>query len=145
MKRLSFSLKVFISLFVLCIVGIVFSTIAIDKQIDSYIEEVKTEVNIEVVNNSNNEITVIQEGSDITVIIDSCEESKQVAEKDIIEKDMYVTVTSTTGLNVREQPNLDSEKVGVLEYGAKVKVLEETGDWFKTDSGYIFKEYVTKI
>ena len=145
MKRLSFSLKVFITLFVLCIAGIVFSTIAIDKQIDSYIEEVKTEVSIEVVNNSNNEITVIQEDSDITVIIDSCEESKQVAEKDIIEKDVYVTVTSTTGLNVREQPNLDSEKVGVLEYGAKVKVLEETGDWFKTDSGYIFKEYVTKI
>ena len=145
MKRLSFSLKVFITLFVLCITGIVFSTIAIDKQIDSYIEEVKTEVNIEIVNNSNNEVIVVREEDNIKVIIDSDEETKQVTEIDNEEEDVYVMVTSEIGLNVREQPSLDSEKVGVLEYGSKVKVLEETGDWFKTDSGYIFKEYVVKI
>ena len=56
MKRMSFSLKLFITLFVLCIAGIVFSTIAIDQQIDSYIEELKIEV--QVINNSNNEINL---------------------------------------------------------------------------------------
>ena len=146
MKQLSFSLKVFITLFVLCITGIVFSTIAIDKQIDSYIEEVKTEVNIEVINNSDNEVILVQEGEDITVIINSDEESEQVTKNDIEEEDdAYGMVTSTIGLNVREEPSLDSEKVGVLEYGSKVKILGESGDWYKTDSGYIFKEYVVKI
>lgn len=145
MKKLSFSLKVFITLFVLCITGIVFSTITIDKQIDSYIEEMKTEVKVEVINNSNNEVMVVQEGEDITVIINPVEETKQVTENDDKEQYAYGLVTSVSGLNVRKQPSLDSEKVGVLEYGAEIKILGETGDWFKTDSGYIFKEFVIKI
>jgi uncharacterized protein YgiM (DUF1202 family) len=146
MKKLSFGLKVFITLFVLCISGIVFSTIAIDKQIDSYIEEMKTEVKIEVVNNSDNEVMIVQEGNNIIVNINP-KESTPVTQEDNEEKaiEMYGIVTSEIGLNVREQPRLDSDKVGTLEYGAKVKILEEVGDWYKTDSGYIFKEYVIKI
>ena len=145
MKKLSFSLKVFITLFVLCITGIVFSTIAIDKQIDSYIEEMKAEINVEVINNSDSEIMVVQEGEDITVIINPNEESNEVTEIDNKEQDVYGVVTSISGLNVREQPSLDSKKVGVLEYGAEIKILGESGDWFKTDLGYVFKDFVIKI
>lgn len=145
MKKLSFNLKVFITLFVLCIAGIVFSTIAIDKQIDSYIKEMKTEVNVEIINNSDNEVMVVQEGEDISVIINPVEESNEVTEIDNKEQDVYGIVTSVSGLNVREQPSLDSEKVGVLEYGAEIKILGESGDWFKTNLGYVFKEYVIKI
>ena len=145
MKKISFSLKVFITLFVLCIAGIVFSTIAIDKQIDSYIEEMKTEVNVEIINNSKDEVIVVQDGEDVSVIINPVEESNEVTKIDNEEQDLYGIVTSVSGLNVREQPSLDSEKVGVLEYGAEIKILGESGDWFKTNSGYVFKEYVTKI
>lgn len=146
MKRLSFSLKVFITLFVLCIAGIVISTIAIDKEIDSYIEKMDTEVNITVINNTDDDVTIEQEDGNIIIKVNpEKEKSSQVTKSDENGKEEYGIVTSVVGLNVREQPTIDSKKIGTLEYGAKVKILEESGDWYRTESGFIFKEYVIKI
>lgn len=146
MKRLSFSLKVFITLFVLCIAGIVISTIAIDKEIDSYIEKMNTEVNITVINNTDDNVTIEQEDGNIIIKVNpEKEKSSQVTKSDEDGKEEYGIVTSVVGLNVREQPTIDSEKIGALEYGAKVKILEESGDWYRTELGFIFKEYVIKI
>ena len=136
-----FRIKMFITLFVLCVVGIVFSTIAIEKQIDSYIERIHTEVKIEVINNSDNNVTVTQNDDDITIKID---EQKEVT-KTPVGEDEYILVTSDNGLNIRHKPSVDSNKVGTLNYGAKIKIVEEVGDWYKTDLGYIFKEYTIKI
>ena len=146
MKRLSFSLKVFITLFVLCIAGITVSTIAIDKEIDSYIEKMNTEVNITVINNTDDDVTIEQEDGNIIIKVNpEKEKSSQVIIPDESGKEVYGIVTSVVGLNVREQPTIDSEKIGVLEYGAEVKILEESDDWYRIESGYIFKEYVIKI
>lgn len=146
MKRLSFSLKVFITLFVLCIAGIVISTIAIDKEIDSYIEKMNTEVNITVINNTDDDVTIEREDGNIIIKVNpEKEKSSQVTKSDEDGKEEYGIVTSVVGLNVREQPTIDSEKIGALEYGAKVKILEESGDWYRTELGFIFKEYVIKI
>lgn len=143
MIKLDFNFKVFITLFVLCIASIVFSTIAIDKQIDSYIEEMRTE--IEIVNNSNDEITVVQNNNTITITVNSIK-PQQLEEITIVnEEESYGLVTSVSGLNIRQNPSVDSNKVGVLTYGSKIKLLEECGDWYKTEEGYIFKEYVIKI
>lgn len=139
MKRIEF--KLFITLLVICIVGVVFSTIAIDKQIDSYIERIHTEVKVEIINNSNNKVTVTQEDDNIKVKIDEREE----VTKTPMESDEYVLVTSNDGLNIRHKPSVESNKVGTLNYGAKIKIIEEDGDWYKTDLGYIFKEYTIKI
>lgn len=141
MKRLSFSLKVFITLFVLCIVGIVFSTIAIDKQIDSYIDEIQTE--IQIVNNSENEVIVETIDNKTIVTINPAEDNEEVTKEEINEE-FYGLVTSTSGLNIRKEPSVNSEKVGVLFYGEQVKILEDCGDWYRTENGFIFKDYVIK-
>lgn len=138
MRKMSFDLKVFITLVVLCIAGIIFSVIAIDKQIDNYIEELKTE--IQIVNNGNDEITVDREDNKIVIKIDPVEEEEP--EEVTEERGM---VTSTDGLNIRQEPSVESERIGVLEYGAEVRILEDCGDWYRIDNGYIFKDYVIRI
>lgn len=138
MKKLSFELKVFITLIVLCIAGIVFSTIAIDKQIDNYIEELKTEIKI--VNNGNDEINIDHENNKIVITINPIEEeeSEEVTE-------IRGMVISNDGLNIRQNPSVESERIGVLEYGSEVIILEDCGDWYRIDNGYIFKDYVIRI
>jgi len=138
MKKLSFELKVFITLIVLCIAGIVFSTIAIDKQIDNYIEELKTEIKI--VNNGNDEINIDHENNKIVITVNPIEEeeSEEVTE-------IRGIVISNDGLNIRQNPSVESERIGVLEYGSEVIILEDCGDWYRIDNGYIFKDYVIRI
>ena len=138
MKKMSFELKVFITLIVLCIAGIVFSTIAIDKQIDNYIEELKTEIKI--VNNGNDEINIDHENNKIVITINPIEEeeSEEVTE-------IRGMVISNDGLNIRQNPSVESERIGVLEYGSEVIILEDCGDWYRIDNGYIFKDYVIRI
>jgi uncharacterized protein YgiM (DUF1202 family) len=138
MKKLSFELKVFITLIVLCIAGIVFSTIAIDKQIDNYIEELKTEIKI--VNNGNDEINIDRENNKIVITVNPIEEeeSEEVTE-------IRGMVISNDGLNIRQNPSVESERIGVLEYGSEVIILEDCGDWYRIDNGYIFKDYVIRI
>lgn len=138
MKKLSFELKVLITLIVLCIAGIVFSTIAIDKQIDNYIEELKTEIKI--VNNGNDEINIDHENNKIVITVNPIEEeeSEEVTE-------IRGMVISNDGLNIRQNPSVESERIGVLEYGSEVIILEDCGDWYRIDNGYIFKDYVIRI
>ena len=138
MKKLSFELKVFITLIVLCIAGIVFSTIAIDKQIDNYIEELKTEIKI--VNNGNDEINIDRENNKIVITVNPIEEEET---EEVTE--MRGMVISTDGLNIRQNPSVESERIGVLEYGSEVIILEDCGDWYRIDNGYIFKDYVIRI
>ena len=138
MKKLSFELKVFITLIVLCIAGIVFSTIAIDKQIDKYIEELKTEIKI--VNNGNDEINIDRENNTIVITVNPIEEEETEEVTEI-----RGMVISNNGLNIRQNPSVESERIGVLEYGSEVIILEDCGDWYRIDNGYIFKEYVIRI
>lgn len=138
MKKLSFELKVFITLIVLCIAGIVFSTIAIDKQIDNYIEELKTEIKI--VNNGNDEINIDRENNTIVITVSPIEEEETEEVTEI-----RGMVISSDGLNIRQNPSVESERIGVLEYGSEVIILEDCGDWYRIDNGYIFKEYVIRI
>ena len=142
MKRLDFSLKIFITLFILCISGIVFSTIAIDKQIDSYIDEMKTEIKI--VNNTTDDVLIAREGNDIVITINPKTQPEEVTEREEVEE-TYGIVTSMSGLNIRQNPSVESDRIGVLEYGVEVKILEDCGDWYRIENGYIFKDYVIKI
>ena len=140
MKQMSFGLKVFITLFVLCITGVVFSTIAIDKQIDNYIDEIRTE--IQIVNNSGDEVIIDREDNKIIITVNPIETKSEEVTK--MENEMYGIVTSMSGLNIRREASVESNRVGVLEYGAKVKILEDCGDWYRIENGYIFKDYIIK-
>lgn len=65
--------------------------------------------------------------------------------------DDYVTRYATVladRLNVREQPDIESSRVGYIDNGEKVKLLDNLGDWLKvqyTDRsiGYVSAQYVT--
>ena len=62
---------------------------------------------------------------------------------------VYVTkadvgyINSSNGLRVREKPTTRADVVVVLPNRTEVEILYETGDWYKIDNGYIYKEFVT--
>lgn len=142
--KLSFKskLKMFSIIFIVCFIGIIISTVLIDRQIDKYISEIKTnvDINVEVINNTDVKVTVIQNKRDIKIQLDDLHTTKSREEVST-----YVKVVSESGLNIRQEPDIESEKVGVINYGDSVKVIEDCGDWYKTDSGFIYKEYTIKI
>ncbi|MCM1120541.1 MAG: C40 family peptidase [bacterium] len=65
--------------------------------------------------------------------------------------DNYVTRYATVDanrLNVRQEQSTDSKRIGYIDHGEKVKLLENLGDWILvqyTDdrTGYVAAEYVT--
>lgn len=65
--------------------------------------------------------------------------------------DNYVTryaVVQANRLNVRAEPDITAKRIGYIDCGEKVKILENLGEWLKvqyTDSstGYVAAEYVT--
>ena len=46
------------------------------------------------------------------------------------------------GLNIREQPGIESAIKGVLEDGSRIEILENTGDWLKIETGYVMAKWV---
>lgn len=51
-------------------------------------------------------------------------------------------------LNVRKEPTTDARRMGYIDYGEKVKIIEDCGDWLKVrytgdTEGYIAAEFVT--
>lgn len=50
-------------------------------------------------------------------------------------------VITARELNVRKEPNTDSKIVGSYKKGAKVTVTEKSGNWGKTDKGWISLDY----
>ena len=45
-------------------------------------------------------------------------------------------------LNIRKAADINSDKVGTLEDGTKVTILEDCGEWFKIEAGYVMKKWV---
>ena len=134
-------IKLFSILFVVCFLGIIVSTVLIDRQIDSYISEMKTnvDINIEVIDNNDSNVEIVQDGEDITVYINPSGSE----EANIIEG-FYVTIIAKSGLNIRQEPTVNSDKVGAYDYGEEVKIIEDYGDWYKTERGFIYKMYTDK-
>lgn len=149
MQQLSFKnkLKMFSLVMLVCFIGIIASSFMIDKKIDSYIADLKSVNNIyiDMINNTDNEITIKEDGDTIHIYVDPKEEDIEVTES-IIEPTLiykYVKVTSEIGLNIRSKPSIASEKVGVINYGDSILVTEDYGDWYKTDLGFIYKKFTS--
>lgn len=132
----------FIIVFVVCFTGIIASTIMIDNLIDSYIKEIKTEVNIEVINNTNNEVTVEDRDGNIKVYINPETEEEVVTEETTVFEQKEVTVITDKGLNIRKEPDISSEVVGTINYGGEVTVINEVDGWYETTDGFIKTDYV---
>lgn len=132
----------FIIVFVVCFTGIIASTIMIDNLIDSYIKEIKTEVNIEVINNTNNEVAVEDRDGNIKVYINPETEEKVVTKETTVFEQKEVTVITDKGLNIRKEPDISSEVVGTINYGGEVTVINEVDGWYETTDGFIKTDYV---
>ena len=124
---------------IICLIGIIVSPFIIDREIDKYIEQISTEVviNIDVVNNTNDKVSVLEDDGTIIVTVD-----EEITLEEQTELNINVRVISEVGLNIRENPTVDSEIVGTYSYGESVNVIEDEGEWYKTDRGYIYKEFV---
>ncbi len=47
--------------------------------------------------------------------------------------DRYVYVKEAEGLNLRSEASVSGELIAIMPYGAKLKVIEESGDWYKVE------------
>lgn len=131
----------FIIVFVICFTGIFASTIMIDNLIDSYIEEIKTTVNIEVINNTTDEVVVEDKNGNIKVYINSETEDEVVTETNEFEQ-RQVKVITDKGLNIRKEPDTSSEVVGTINYGDETTIINEVDGWYETTDGFIKSDYV---
>ena len=73
------------------------------------------------------------------------EEPETVEEKVVVP--VIFSLTSTTSVNVRKDPDKDSMSLGVLYPGSKVDVEEFDKDWYKIvngdhKGGYVRKPYL---
>lgn len=70
---------------------------------------------------------------------------KKTTEKKAVEKKEVKTKSGKVvggALNIRMAPSLQAERVGVLDDGTKVTILEEHGDWLKIDAGYVMAKFI---
>ncbi len=51
-------------------------------------------------------------------------------------------IVTASQLNVRSTASTDGERVGSLNYGARVEILEKSGNWGRTKDGWISLDYV---
>lgn len=67
--------------------------------------------------------------------------------------DEYVTryaVVNVTRLNVRKEPSIDAKRIGYIDSGERVKLLEDLGEWLKVQytsgkTGYVSAQYVNVV
>lgn len=132
----------FIIVFVVCFTGIIASTIMIDNLIDSYIKEIKTTVNIEVINNTTDEVVVEDKNGNIKVYINSETEDEVVTQESTVFEQRQVKVITDKGLNIRKEPDVSSEVVGTINYGDETSIINEVDGWYETTNGFIKSDYV---
>lgn len=132
----------FIVVLVICFTGIFASTIMIDNLIDSYIEEIKPTINIEVINNTTDEVVVEDKHGNIKIYINSEIEDEVVTRESAVFEHRQVKVITDKGLNIRKEPDISSEVVGTINYGDETIVVNEVDGWYETTDGFIKSDYV---
>jgi len=51
-------------------------------------------------------------------------------------------VVKVTDLNIRSEGSTDGERLGNLTYGARVEIMEKSGNWGRTKDGWICLDYI---
>jgi uncharacterized protein YgiM (DUF1202 family) len=134
-------LQIMLIIFLVGMTGIVFSTLMIDNIIDDYIDRMSTDIHLEVINNYENvNVDVKKDDENISIYINP--KNERMEEEVKVFEPTEAIVSSEVGINIRKEPSVDSEKIGVVPYGCKITILDEEGDWYKINSGYVYKEYV---
>lgn len=135
----------FACIFLFSLIGVFGSAFMIDNYIDRCIAKMQPKVSNEIVvnvyNNTNSKVNV-EHGKDGSINVYINDKGKNSSENKYIPKQGIVIAES--GLNIRDGANIKSDKVGVLEYGEKTTIIDETDYWYRIDRGYIFKQYVER-
>ena len=88
-------------------------------------------------------------GRGLDSLIPSVEQPKKKREKADAQgtENDATYVWTTTGVNLRSEPNTDCQIVAVLDAQAQLEVLSDEGDWLKVsyngNEGYVSSEFVT--
>lgn len=134
-------LQIMLIIFLVGMTGIIFSALMIDNIIDDYIDRMSTDIHLEVINNYENvNVDVKKNNDNISIYINP--KNEQVEEEIEVFEPIEAIVSSEVGINIRKEPSVNSEKIGVISYGDKITILNEEGDWYKINSGYVYKEYI---
>ena len=51
-------------------------------------------------------------------------------------------IVTASELNIRSNPSPDGERVGALKAGARVEILEKSGNWGRTKDGWVSIDYI---
>lgn len=152
MKKFSINFKILVLMIILAVFGIVSSAFMIDNY---YKEQNRLEVknNIDVVvnvyNNSDKVDVDIVEKDNGEVDVTISDKKLETTEHDYKDTSSYYPIqgiiNTERGLNIRQDADINSDKVGVYEYGETVEIIDVVEDWYITDEGFIYKEYVLLI
>lgn len=75
--------------------------------------------------------------------------SKYIAKIDIVEEVRLFKVVSASHLNVRHQPSISAQVLGILREGEEIEVLSNTGTWakirYKNNIGYVSTRYIMEV
>lgn len=94
-------------------------------------------------NDFNNKKVDLDDGNERAASKEAADDSRS---KEIIEKMHNLTAVNATVTvlsNLRESPSLDSNVLTVLGEGAKIKIFETHGDFYRAELGD-FKGYIKK-
>lgn len=108
-------------------------------------------------NQSKNDSVTIENESDIEIAMSDSESSNETI---VDTESSYLYVTASTGLSLREYANLQSEKLAIMPYGTKLRVIEAESNptmniegiiggmdqvEFNHKTGFAFNGYLSKF
>lgn len=151
MKKFSINFKILVLMLMLSVFGIFTSAFMIDNYCKTE-KEIAVNNSIDVVvnvyNNSDNVDVKVDKKTDgkidVTVSDKKIETTKQ-DNNEITSYPIQGIVNTKYGLNIRQDADIDSNKVGVYEYGENLEIVDEVDDWYITDDGFIYKDFVSII
>ena len=92
---------------------------------------------------------------DVTKNVEEVEEGKKMLDKDVTKnvKEPEIKkgiVRNCELLNVRKEPNTDSDIIKVINHGDEINIIKEdkgimSADFYKTTDGYVMKKYIKII
>lgn len=151
MKKISMNFKILVLMIILAVFGIVSSAFMIDNYCKKENRlEVKNNVDVivNVYNNSDKVNVDVVEKDNGQVDVTISDKKIETSEHDYKETSSYPIqgiVSTERGLNIRQDANINSKKVGVYEYGETVEIIDSVDGWYITDEGFIYNEYVMLI
>ena len=88
-------------------------------------------------------------------VTNNVEEGKEMLDKDVTKnvKEPEIKkgiVRNCELLNVRKEPNIDSDIIKVINHGDEINIIKEdkeimSADFYKTTDGYVMKKYIKII